>query len=135
MSSAILAGEYVADTVALILWLEHRRVGALSGRILSAAEAGHLVVRIPAMVLAEILYLSEKQRIKLTLQDVAAHMQRYAQFQEQPMSHAVIDTASAITDVPELHDRLIAATARLLNAPLITNDPVIQRSAFVTTIW
>jgi predicted nucleic acid-binding protein len=33
-------------------------------------------------------------------------------------------------DIPELHDRLIAATAMHLDLPLITNDPVISKSEF-----
>ena len=135
MTSVIRAGEYVADTVAVVLWLEQRRMGVQAQRIFSAAEAGQLIVHIPALALAEILYLSEKQRIKLTLQDVAALMQRSPHFQEHSMNRNVIEAAAAITDVPELHDRLIAATARLLNVSLVTNDAVIQRSSFVTTVW
>src|SRR5437588_7554917 len=135
MTSVIRAGEYVADTVAVVLWLEQRRMGVQAQRIFSAAEAGQLIVRIPALALAEILYLSEKQRIKLTLQDVAALMQRSPHFQEHSMSRTVIEPVAAITDVPELHDRLIAATARLLIVALVTNDATIQRSSFVTTVW
>lgn len=40
----------------------------------------------------------------------------------------------AIDDIPELHYRLIAATARYLDAPIITNDPVIRKSKFVKII-
>lgn len=51
------------------------------------------------------------------------------------MSFAVVENASQITDIPELHDRLIAATAKSLNLDLITNDPKIQASQFVSTVW
>ena len=51
------------------------------------------------------------------------------------MSRAVIEAAAQITDIRELHDRLIAATARWLKVALITNNPVIQGSAFVNTVW
>jgi hypothetical protein len=47
----------------------------------------------------------------------------------------VLQSAAQITDIRELHDRLIAATARLLDVALITNDPVIHASAFVKTVW
>jgi predicted nucleic acid-binding protein len=33
-----------------------------------------------------------------------------------------------------LHDRLIAATARYLDLPIITNDPVIRDSRFVEVL-
>ena len=36
--------------------------------------------------------------------------------------------------LPELHDRLIAATAKHLDLPIITNDPDICASEFVTTV-
>jgi len=38
------------------------------------------------------------------------------------------------TDIPKLHDRMIAATARYLDIPLITNDPEIKDSEFVNTL-
>ena len=51
------------------------------------------------------------------------------------MSLAVIKASEQITDIRELHDRLIAGTARLLDLELITNDPAIQESSFVKTVW
>jgi len=39
-----------------------------------------------------------------------------------------------MTDIPELHDRLIAGTARHLNLPLITNDPELLDSTFVKCV-
>jgi len=44
------------------------------------------------------------------------------------------EAAFEITDIPELHDRLIAGTARHLNLQLITNDPEILDSAFVNCV-
>jgi len=52
----------------------------------------------------------------------------------QTYEQLILD-AIQISDIPELHDRLIAATARQLNLELITNDSVIRSSAFVKTIW
>jgi len=87
------------------------------------------------MVVAEILYLSEKKRISLTVQDVKLHLQNFTNFHECAMTHAIIEAAETINDIPELHDRLIAATARHLNLELITNDTKIQNSTFVKTVW
>jgi predicted nucleic acid-binding protein len=47
----------------------------------------------------------------------------------------VVQAAAQITDIPELHDRLIAGTARSLGLELVTNDPVIQASRFVKMTW
>lgn len=135
MSPSILAAEYVADTIALVVYLEKRRLGADSQIVLDSAENSSTIIHIPAIVFAEILYLSEKKRIRANLQDVKNLLQTNSNFREYPLTQAIIETAAQITDIPELHDRLISATARHLNLELITSDMKIQNSNFVKTIW
>ena len=55
-------------------------------------------------------------------------------YHEEILSFEVIKAAFEIMDIPELHDRLIAGTARHLGLPLITNDPVILNSTFVKCV-
>jgi len=98
-------------------------------------EAGTATIHVPAIVFAEILYLSEKKRISLTLRSVEEYIARFPNCRECPLSFGVIQTAAEILDISELHDRLIAATARARKGELITNDPIIQASAFVRTCW
>lgn len=135
MSSYTLAAEYVADTVGLILYLERRKSGAVAEQIFDLAENAATIVHIPAMVFAEILYLSEKKRITATLADAIDLTVNFANFKELPMSGEVVKAAGQITDVPELHDRIISASAKFLNLELITNDSKIQNSNFVKAIW
>ena len=135
MTSSTLASKAVTDTVGLVLRIEHRKSGQKARAHFEAAETGNTTIYIPTMVFAEILYLSEKRRIQISLGEVEEYLMRYPNYKEYPMSFSVIQKASEITDIPELHDRLIAATARLLNLELITNDPVIAGSTFVRTIW
>lgn len=118
-----------------VLRLEQRRLGSMAKALFEAMEAGTVIVHVPAMVFAEILYLSEKKRIALTLRLVDDYLARFPNCREFPLSSGVIQTAAEITDVPELHDRLIAGTARNRDVELITNDPIIQASAFVRTLW
>lgn len=127
--------EFVADTMAIVLHLEKRKSGKNVKQILTDAENGNAVVHIPAIVFAEILYLSEKKRIVLTLSDVGNHLSKFPNFRQQELSFEIVNTAETITDIPELHDKLIAATAKHLGFELITNDPKIQNSAFVKTVW
>jgi len=51
-----------------------------------------------------------------------------------PLTLEILKTASTITDVPELHDRLIAATAVHHGVSLLTNDPELIASQHVITI-
>jgi predicted nucleic acid-binding protein len=135
MNNATLVRSYVADTVALVLRIEQRQLGTHAQATFAAMEAGASNIFVPGMVFAEILYLRERNRISASLQDVSAYMQQHPHCQEYPLSQTVVDAAVEIQDIPELHDRLIAATARLLNVALITNDHKIQESQFVQTVW
>ena len=135
MSASTPASEFVTDTMGLVLRIEHRQLGPVARSIFEAAESGAATVYVPALVFAEILYLSEKQRIGISLETVENYLNQYPNYKEYPMSFAVIESAAQITDIRELHDRLIAGTAHLLGLDLITNDPIIQSSAFVKTVW
>jgi predicted nucleic acid-binding protein len=119
----------------LVLRIEQRRLPPSVQAIFDAVESGNATVYVPTMVFAEILYLAEKHRISLSLRAVAEHLEQFQHYREYPMSFAVIQAAAHITDIPELHDRLIAGTARCLHLDLITNDPTIQASTFVRTVW
>lgn len=135
MSNFILADEYVTDTVGLVIYLEKRKLGTDSQQIFDSAELGKTNIYTPVMVLAEILYLSEKQKIPANLQAVFQLFQKFPNFKEFPLNADVIKAAEQITDIPELHDRVISATAKLLNLELITTDAKIQNSSFVKTVW
>ncbi len=135
MSAATLSSEYVTDIMGLVLRIEKRRLSPLARVIFDAAENGSVLIHIPSMVFAEILYLSEKGRISIALQDVADYLKKHPNFRETPITLEAIQAAAEITDIPELHDRLIAGTTKLLDLELITNDSIIQASAHVRTVW
>jgi predicted nucleic acid-binding protein len=135
MSASIPANEFVTDTMGLILRIEKRKLPLKLRAIFDSVESGTSTIYIPSITFAEILYLSEKNRIGISLNDVADYLNQYPNYKEIPISLSVAQAASKITDIPELHDRLIAGTASLLGLELITNDQVIQASAFVKTIW
>lgn len=128
--------QYVTDTTAFIRHLARsKKQGKNASRIFEEADRGSCIVFIPVMVLMEILYLSEKNRISTTLPDVIKLVQNSTNYRIYPITGEVVLTAKEITDVPELHDRIIAATAVLLGLNLISKDSVIGKSAFLKTIW
>ena len=135
MTSSTRASEFVTDTMGLVLRIEQRRLPPPGKAIFDAVESGTVTVYVPIMVFAEILYLAEKHRISLSLHAVAEHLEQFQHYREYPMSFAVVQAAAYIPDIPELHDHLIAGTARFLTLDLITNDPTIQASTFVRTVW
>ncbi|MBF0203822.1 MAG: VapC toxin family PIN domain ribonuclease [Desulfamplus sp.] len=81
-----------------------------------------------------IAYLYEKQRIPVSIKAIKTILEDSVNYREEKLSIEIIESSFEITDIPELHDRLIAGTARYLNLPLITNDPVILSSIFVSCV-
>ena len=129
-----LMDSYVADTQALIKFMVGQKViDEECHRVFLSADQGKNTIIIPAVVLMEVLYLFEKNRIKIDLIQTE-DLLKSKNYQFEPLSLEILKTASEITDIPELHDRLIAATARYLDIPIITNDPVIKKSRFVKTM-
>lgn len=61
---------YIADTMALMLRLEKRRMPQKVKDIFLDGENGKSQIMIPAIVFAEIAYLSEKLKIEIDLIEV-----------------------------------------------------------------
>jgi predicted nucleic acid-binding protein len=127
--------EYVSDTMAFILRLESRRLPGKVKDVFEQAEQGNAKIFVPAIALAELAYLSERGRIDMDLSQAGAYFQKYNFISEIPLDYDIVRTAFQIDDVPELHDRLIAACGKLRGCPLLTNDPDLANSKHISTIW
>lgn len=127
--------QYVIDTQALIKFLNGKKViSSKIDSILKKADEGENIVMIPSVVIFEIGYLHERGRIPISLDDIQNILDKSINYTEEKLSMAIIRTAFEIEDISELHDRLIAGTARYFDTPLITNDPIIQKSAYVKCV-
>ncbi|GMQ80040.1 MAG: hypothetical protein BMS9Abin03_509 [Thermodesulfobacteriota bacterium] len=125
---------FVTDTQALVKFMMGKKViNDRSHQAFQSADKGEAVIIIPAIVLMEVLYLFEKNRIDIGLLQTE-DLFKSQNYQYEPLSFEILKTASEIADIPELHDRLIAATAKYLGLPLITNDPVIRDSMCVEVL-
>jgi len=124
----------VTDTQGLVKFMMGKKViNDAAHQAYLSADKGEATIIIPAVVMMEIMYLFEKNRIQIGLLQTEDLMESQ-NYRFEPLSFEILKTASQIDDIPELHDRLIAATAKHLDLPLITNDPVISKSKFVTVL-
>ncbi len=121
--------------MAVVLRLERRKMPDASKQIFEQAEQGKAEILIPAMVFSEIGYLSEKNKIDTGLKEVKQYLGKHPQIKELPLTFETVRTAFSIDDIPELHDRLIAASAKELDIEIITNDAEIEESRYVKTVW
>jgi PIN domain nuclease of toxin-antitoxin system len=135
--SATTLERFVLDTHPLIWHLagQSDRLGPAARAALQRVERGRAVGLIPAIVLAELAYLSEKGRVSLSLRDVLAEMDRGENFQILPLTREQLEELPYLTAIPEIHDRLIVAAARASQAHLITKDRQIHASNLVAVVW
>ena len=129
----------VADTHAAIWYLQGSAklsTAALSA-IRGAASAGDPVY-LSAITLVEATFLVEKGKLPaVALSSLEAALeQRDADFEVMPLNSAVARTLQRVPRdlVPDMPDRIIAATALNLGLPLVTRDRNIRASG-IETIW
>jgi PIN domain nuclease of toxin-antitoxin system len=129
----------VADTHSALWYLYNdRRLSAQAGAFMDAAAAAGDQIALSTIALAEMVYLIEKGRIDPAALDrvLLALDQPGGMLVEIPVDRAIVQAMRSLdrTQVPELPDRIVAATALQLNVPVISRDHKIQASA-VTTVW
>lgn len=127
---------YVPDTHTLVWYLTaDKRLGTRARAALASVDEGHAQAFVTLIVLTELLDLEEKKRITITLEELLQHLQRHSHYEIVPYTLDVLMAVKKINDIPELHDRIVAATARHYGAVVLSKDPDIAASASVKTIW
>ncbi|HBE02526.1 MAG TPA: hypothetical protein DC049_08625 [Spirochaetia bacterium] len=127
--------EYIADTVTVIRHLsDSGEIGKHAKQILEDTDKGKSIIYISAITLAEVLYLSEKNRIKIDLQDIKKKIIGSNNYRIIDLTFDIVEEAKSVK-LNELHDRLIVATAKHFNLPILTSDKIITDSKIVKVIW
>ena len=126
---------YLADTVTIVRHFSGTgRIGRVAKIVLEGVESGENYLFLSTVSLVEILYLSEKKRIEIDLENSLRKMKGSRNYPVVDLTSNIISLAAEIK-YPEIFDRLIIATAQYLDVPLITSDEGIKESAFVETVW
>jgi len=129
----------VADTHTAIWYLyDDPRLSAAAGNFIEDAAAGGDQIVISSISLAEIIYLIEKRRLPPNAyQEVKAALDDPDHvFKEAAFTGDIVDAMRQITrtDVPDMPDRIVAATAIHFKVPVISRDGRIQ-AANLQAIW
>jgi predicted nucleic acid-binding protein len=92
-----------------------QRLGKVAYETLEASEEKNEIL-IPTIVLAEILYISKRERIKLSFKDTLGKIETNDNYTIVPLDIDMLIQADKIESMLEMHDKLIVATAILYDA-------------------
>ena len=131
----------VTDTHSLLWYLNDS--GKLSSDALTAfeeAEQSGLPIYVPAIVLIELRYLVEKGRdiLESDFQLIISNLNSSSSaLTFAPLSQSIAEDLGRVSRavVPDMPERLIAATAFSLNLPLISKDGNILKLGNVKVVW
>jgi PIN domain nuclease of toxin-antitoxin system len=131
---------YISDTHTLIWHLSGS--ASLSPKvrsILSAADRGETGVLVPTIVVVEMVYLSERLKINPDVLKRTFELLEDPQgsYRPVPLDLAVPRSAQLVPrlEVPDLPDRVIAATALILGLPVLAVDGKLRAFRKIQTIW
>ncbi|MCZ7362604.1 MAG: PIN domain-containing protein [Candidatus Methanoperedens sp.] len=131
-----MADRYVIDTVAFIYYL----TGILHGKaekIFQSAEKGDMKLIIPSISIGEAIYVFKKQKKSRADEEISKMLENLGKCAYIEVKELELQDWKnvAVSNIPELHDRMVVAIARKYKVPLITNDSEIIRSGEVKTVW
>lgn len=126
---------FVIDTHALAWYFtSDSRLSSKVEKIILDTEAGINQMIIPIIVLAELLHISDRKRIEINFDYIVKELQNHPNFLIVSLDINIFENMLDLQSF-EIHDRVIAATARYFGYPLLTKDSELRSSKLIETIW
>jgi len=127
--------QYLLDTVALVRHFSGKgKIGKKAAYILKTLDETENSLVVSVISLMEIMYLAEKNRININLQETLDMIESSAKYTLIDLTPKRLTVAETI-DFYELHDRLILATAKWLEIKIISSDSKFSEVEGIEVIW
>jgi len=127
--------QYLLDTVTIVRHFTGKgKMGRAAAQVLDSIEDSNNRLVISVVSLMEIMYLAEAHRIDINLSDTLFRIEESSSYSIVDLNPEILQVASALK-FPELHDRLILATAKWLDVPILSSDRAFAPLTEITVIW
>ena len=127
---------FVVDTHALWWYLRSpQRLTPAAAAVFRLAETGNATIIVPAIVIAEFYFLSAKLGQTIAPSVLLQLLTGVGGIELSDLGRAQLERLEQFPEIPEMHDRLIAAESMTLGAPVVTRDEILSTSPQVETIW
>ncbi len=126
----------MVDTHALWWYLRSPdRLTPAASAVFRLAETGNATIVVPAIAVAEFYFLSVKLKQPVAPSTLLDALTSVSGIELSDLGRAQLERLDQFPDIPEMHDRLIAAESAALNAPVVTRDATLSASPNVETVW
>jgi PIN domain nuclease of toxin-antitoxin system len=120
---------YVTDSHSLIWYLlDSPKLSFNASEVFKAVEQGRAKLLIPAIVIAEIIFIVQSGKVQADLDSLLLDIQESDNFQISPLGLDELICLKEQIEIPEMHDRLIVCEALLKKGKIITKDKQIKDS-------
>jgi PIN domain nuclease of toxin-antitoxin system len=129
-------GTYITDTHAL-LWAFTRpgKLGAQARQAYTDVGNGDSTLLVPVIVLAELIFTIENKPIQADFDVILKDLSASPNIEFVDLDFQSTLKLRELTAIPEMHDRIIVASAIKYGASLITYDGTITKSGLIEVIW
>ncbi len=127
---------YTVDTQSLFRYLagQRKRLSKAAWRAFEEGKLGQAIIYVPAIVLCELWMVNRVEGRPLDFARLLDEIGSATQFVIVPLEFDDVMMFDEFAAIPNEHDRIIAITARRMDAPLITTDTQIIASRLVKVV-
>ena len=130
--------DFVIDTVALVRYLEDRLPRAAQAAF-RAAEAGRSRLYLPQIALGEFVYIALRGKVNdalsnATIQETVQQVLGSSFISVGGFPESAWEILMSL-QIPELHDRMLAAESLSRGLALVSNDSAFDDVAGLTVVW
>lgn len=128
---------YVIDSHALYwYWAFPSRLGFEAQAAFQQIEGQQALGLVPLIAALEVHYVSLKLGMPRSIDAVLNDIDRAPGLRLEPLGRQHLIACGRLTDIPEMHDRLIAAVALVRDAILVTRDDTLRGAhSIIRTQW